>query len=173
MFGHLKAEEFVNLMEGGTPPAKHRAHLEGCAGCRATFESMQSVQAEVESMDDGILEPDWVEFRETVRDRLLSRSIKRDSTVRRWTGWAVRPVMAWALSLFFVVGVTTVTMLWNARHRTAPAAGEPVGSESPAEVIEVGPDRGLFDDVVSLDDDQQEQLSQMLVSVPKASAYRQ
>jgi hypothetical protein len=173
MFGHLKAEEFVNLMEGGTPPAKYRAHLETCADCRATFESMQSVHAEVESLDSGILEPDWVEFRETVRDRLLSRSIKRESIVRRWTGWSVRPAMVWALSLFLAVGVTTVTLLWNARHRPAPAAVEPVGSESPAEAIDVGPDRGLFDDVVSLDDEEQEQLSQMLVSAPKPSAYRQ
>ena len=34
-------------------------------------------------------------------------------------------------------------------------------------------DRGLFDDVVSLDDEEQEQLSQMLVAAPKASVYRQ
>jgi predicted anti-sigma-YlaC factor YlaD len=173
MFGHLKAEEFVNLMEGGTPSAKHMTHLEACAGCRATFQSLQSVHAEVESLDAGIPEPDWVEFRGIVRDQLLSRSIKRDSTVRRWTGWAVRPAMAWALSLFLAIGVTTVTVVWNSRHRPAPAALEPVGSEAPFEVVDAGPDRGLFDDVVTLDDEEQEQLSQMLVSAPKTSVYRQ
>jgi hypothetical protein len=173
MFGHLKAEDFVNLMEGGTPLAKHRAHLEACAECHSTFQSLQSVRAEIESMDSGIPEPDWLEFRETVRDQLLSRSIKRESALRRWTGWAVRPAMVWALSLFLAAGITTVTMLWNARHRVSPAVVEPAGPDSASETVEVGLDRGLFDDVVSLNDDQQEQLSEMLVSTPKAAAYRQ
>jgi hypothetical protein len=175
MFGHLKAEEFVNLMEGSDVSAKHKAHLAGCIQCRTTWQSMQSVHAEVASTDSDILEPDWGRFRSSVRDRLLSRSIQRQSTVRRWTGWAIRPATAWALSMFLVVGLTTVTVLWKTENRTAAPA---VTVESPtpepaAETeVEVAPDRALFDDLVQLGDEEQEQLRQMLESEQKGSTFR-
>ena len=180
MFGHLKAEDFVNLMEGIEPAAKHKTHLDACAQCRGTWQSVKSVQAEVSSMDAEIPEPDWLEFRSSVRDQLLSRSIQRQSAVRRavrrWTGWAIHPAAAWALSVVLAVGVTTVTLLWNAGHRTpVPAA---VTIESPAfqpavEVIEAEPERGLFDDVLQLGDEQQEQLQQLLESAQRGTPYRQ
>jgi hypothetical protein len=171
MFGHLKAEEFVNLMEGGIPPVKQKKHLETCPSCQATFESLQSIQAGIESLDSGIPEPDWAEFRGTVRDALLSRSIQRDSSVRRWTGWAVRPGLVWAMTLFLAIGVTTVSVLWDFHHHPGTGADSSV-TEPAAETVEV-PDRRLFDDVVSLDDEQQEQLQQMLVSAQKAATIRQ
>src|SRR6266704_7172864 len=123
MFGHLKATDFIRLTEGiDHLPAKRRSHLEACARCRATWESLESLHTEVSSIDDEVPEPDWEEFRSSVRDRLLSRSIQRETAVRRWTGWTIRPAAAWALSVFMAVGVTTVAFLWNTEHRTpAPA----------------------------------------------------
>src|SRR3989441_1224680 len=140
MFGHLKGRDFVNLMEGIELPAKRRSHLDECARCRATWQSLESIHAEVStevtSMDDEIPEPDWVQFRSSVRDRLLSRSIQRETAVRRWTGWAIRPAMAWALSLFLVVGVTTVTVIWNdSRTATSSNSLEMSTSEPAAETL--------------------------------------
>jgi hypothetical protein len=180
MFGHLKAKDFVNLMEGIELPAKHRSHLDACARCRAAWRSLESIHAdvtEVSSMDDEIPEPDWNQFRSAVRDRLLSRSIQRETVVRRWTGWAIRPAMAWALSLLLVVGVTTVAVVWNSGHgRTATPSNsfsfETPASEPAPETIEAGPERALFDDLVQLGDDEQEQVRQMLESSVRGSRYR-
>src|SRR5262247_4191069 len=112
MLRHLKAADFVNLIEGAELPAKHQAHIDTCARCRATWESMRSVHAEITSVEMDIPEPDWAHFRSSVRDALLSRSIQRQTAVRRLTGWAIRPGFAWALSLLMAVGITTMTVLW-------------------------------------------------------------
>ena len=173
MFGHLKARDFVNLMEGAGLPEKYRSHLDVCSRCQATWKSLESVHAEISSMDDEIPEPDWVQFRSSVRDRVLSRSIQRETAVRRWTGWAIRPAMAWALSLFLVIGVTTVAVIWNNNSRvTDPHSFETSISEPAAETVEAGPEKNLFDDLVQLGDDQQEQFRQMLESSQKGSRYR-
>jgi hypothetical protein len=176
MLGHLKAEDFVNLIEGAELPAPHKAHIDSCARCRGTWESMRTVHAEITSMETDIPEPDWTQFRSSVRDELLSRSIQRESTVRRWTGWAIRPAVAWALSMLMAIGITTVTVLWKIDgHAPAPT---PVGVEPAipiepaAEVIESGPEKSLFDDVVSLGEEEQEQLRQMLESGQKGAVYR-
>jgi len=173
MLRHLKAAHFVNLIEGVELPAKHQTHIDGCSRCRATWESMRSVHAEITSMETDISEPDWTEFRSSVRDQLLSRSIQRESAVRRWTGWTIRPPVAWALSMLMAVGVTTV--LWKIEGRSP--APTPAGVESTipvepaAEVIEYGPEKSLFDDVLSLGDEEQEQLRQMLESAQKGASY--
>ena len=73
------------------------------------------------------------------------------------------------------MGITTVTLLWNVEHRTsAPAAA--VAVEAPAldpgaEVIEVGPERGLFEEVLQLGDEQQEELRQLLESAQGGAPY--
>jgi hypothetical protein len=177
MFGHLKARDFVNLMEGVDLPAKYRSHLDACARCRTTWKSLESVHAdfssEVRSLDDEIPEPDWLQFRSSVRDRVLSRSIQRETAVRRWTGWAIRPAMAWALSLFLVVGVTTVTVMWNSGRTETPSNSVEMSTSEPvAETVETGPERGLFDDLIQLGDDEQEQFQLMLESSQKGSRYR-
>jgi hypothetical protein len=170
MFSHLKAEDFVNLMEGAALSARHRSHIDSCPRCRTTWESMRSVHAEFTSLEADIPEPDWGQFRSSVRDELLSRSIQRQTAVRRWTGWSIRPVMAWALSLFMAVGITTVTVLWRAQHHE-PVLGsvtiETVPTEAAPDMIEAGPERSLFDDLVSLGDEEQEQFRQMLESSQK------
>lgn len=174
MFGHLKAEDFVNLMEGGAMLPSHRSHLDECERCRATFASVQAMHSGISTMDDELPEPDWSEFRAGVRDELLSRSIQRESAVRRWTGWAVRPATAWAMSIVFALGLTTVTVLWKIESKApisetridVPAAGT-------TDLIEAGPEKSLFDDVVSLGDEQQEQLLQMLESEQSGPVYKQ
>jgi hypothetical protein len=174
MFRHLKAEDFVNLMEGAALSAGPRTHIQQCPQCRATCESMMNMQAEISSLETDIPEPEWEPFRSSVRNELLSRSIQRQSAVRRWTGWTIRPAIAWALSLLAVAGITTVTVLWNVDR---PAEPGPVVAESraepPAELLEAGPEKALFDDVVLLGEDQQEQLRQMLESAQKGTTQRQ
>jgi anti-sigma factor RsiW len=170
MFGHLKAKDFVNLIEGiSRPAAKHSSHLESCARCRARWKSLESLHAQVSSMDDEIPEPEWDQFRSSVRDRLLSRSIQRESAVRRWTGWAIRPAMAWALSFLFVAGLTVLTVVWNGRKVLSPSnsfetpAVEPVSETT----IEAGPERALFDELMQLGDDEQQQLRRILETSQK------
>src|SRR5437870_6738756 len=176
MFGHLKAKDFAKLTEGiDHLPAKRRSHLEACARCRAAWMSLESLHTEVSSIDDEVPEPDWEEFRSSVRDRLLSRSIQRETAVRRWTGWAIRPAMAWALSLLLVVGVTTVAVVWHSGQTVTPSGSfsfETPVSEPAPETIEAGPETSLFDDLVQLGDDEQEQVRQMLESSTKGSRYR-
>jgi len=165
MFGHLKATDFIRLTEGiDHLPAKRRSHLEACARCRAAWMSLESLHTEVSSIDDEVPEPDWEEFRSSVRDRLLSRSIQRETAVRRWTGWAIRPAAAWALSLLFVAGLAVLTVLWNS-GKVVPSSNS---FETPVETtIEAGPERALFDELVQLGDDEQQQLRQVLEASQK------
>src|SRR5437879_1413702 len=151
MFGHLKARDFVNLMEGIDLPSRLRSHVDTCARCRANWQSLESLHAEVNSMEDEIPEPDWAQFRSSVRDRLLSRSIHRETAVRRWTGWAIRPGMAWALSLLLVVGLTTVAVVWHSGQTATPSGSfEALAPEPAVETFEPGPETSLFDDLVRL-----------------------
>ena len=170
MFGHLKAKDFVKLTEGiDHLPAKRRSHLEACARCRAAWESLESLHTEVSSIDDEVPEPDWEEFRSSVRDRLLSRSIQRETAVRRWTGWAIRPAAAWALSLLFVAGLAVLTVLWNS-GKVVPSSNSfetPVLEPAAETTIEAGPERALFDELVQLGDDEQQQLRQVLEASQK------
>jgi hypothetical protein len=165
MFRHLKGKHFVNLTEGIELPAKYRSHLEACTQCQAAWKSVQSLHAELGSLDSTIPEPDWTQFRSCVRDRLLSRTIQRESAVRRWTGWAIRPAMAWALSLLLIVGLTAVIVLWNGSSSPTPSssAGTPT-SEPAVEAIEPAAERALFDDLMQLGEDQQEELQHILTS---------
>jgi len=165
MLGHLKAEDFVNLMEGAELSEKHRLHIDACVRCRATWESMRSLHSEMALTETDIPEPEWEQFRSSVRDELLSRSIQRESAVRRWTGWAIRPAAAWALSVVMAIGITTVTVLWKA-ERNVPSAPVVSGavSGSVSDPIQVGPDKSLFEEIGSLGEEQQEQFRKLLES---------
>ena len=174
MFGHLRAEDFVNSIETGKLSATHETHIDACAQCRATWDSMRSIHAEFTSMDTEIPEPDWQQFRSSVRDQLLSRAIKRESSIRRWTGWAVRPAAAWALSVVLAVGITTVTLLWKADHPAeVPVTDIESSITEPVEVMDSAPDRTLFGDLVQLGEEQQVQLQQMLESAQKEASKAQ
>jgi hypothetical protein len=179
MFGHLTAEEFLSLIEGTGLAASRRLHLDGCARCTATWTSILSVHGEFNALDADIPEPDWVEFRSSVRDRLLSRSVQRSSAVRRWTGWPIRPAAAWALSLVLAVGITTVAFLWNMERLPDSVPGPPRLPPSPVDFTEVEAmsagwsKASLFDDLIQLNDAQAEQLRTMLESGPKGKQYQQ
>jgi hypothetical protein len=122
-------------------------------------------------MEADIPEPDWAHFRSSVRDELLSRSIQRQTAVRRWTGWTIRPAAVWALSVFMAVGITTLTVLWKVDRspETPPIVNVHAPLSEPASDIfqDAGPERSLFADVMSLGEEQQEQLRQMLESAQK------
>ena len=170
MFGHLKSKDFVNLLEGVELSARHKDHIDACAECRATWESMRSVQAGISSLETDIPEPDWMQFRSSVRDELLSRSVQRQTAVRRWTGWSIRPAVAWALSLLMAVGITTAALFWNTGQSKVDVRNvDPKPAVTTIEPLAdtIGPEKSLFDDLVSLGDEQQEQLRRMLESAQK------
>jgi hypothetical protein len=124
----------------------------------------------VTSMDAGMSEPDWEQFRSSVRDQLLSRSVQRDSTMRRWTGWAIRPAMAWVLSLVLAVGIPTGALLWHLQNDRAAAPFTVISQPLPAaESIDAGNEKTVFDDLIQLSDSEQEQLQQMIESAQRDS----
>ena len=121
---------------------------------RKSEEFLNRIRAEMAAMDEDIPEPDWTEFRASVRDKLLSRSMQRTSEVRHWK-------LAWALSLMAFVGVST-GVIWNLKPGNK--GSEPVLQNSVPQVMEVSewPQTGLFDDLVQLGDNEEAQLRQML-----------
>jgi hypothetical protein len=121
---------------------------------RKSEEFLNRIRAEMAAMDEDIPEPDWTEFRASVRDRLLSRSMQRTSEVRRWK-------LAWALSLMAFVGVST-GVIWNLKPGNQ--GSDPSLRNSVPQVLEVSewPQTGLFDDLVQLGDNEEAQLRQML-----------
>ena len=129
---------------------------------------MLAVHTDVSSLDADIPEPDWAQFRSSVRDQLLSRSVQRASAVRRWTGWPIRPAMAWGLSLLVAVGITTGAFLWISERMQEPAVSVTLPPE-PAPVLTeveaqepVWSQTALFDDLSQLGDTEGEQLRLML-----------
>ena len=149
MFGHLRAEDFTNLLEGAPLPDRQRAHLQGCSRCMETFSSIQETRSRMEDLrsetTEYIPEPDWSEFRSDVRNALLSRSVKRQTAGRGWLGglgW--QPAMAWGISMLLVFGVTT--LLWRQQPVSTDPASEEENIGSLAEISQ----RDAFDDLLHL-----------------------
>ena len=116
MFGHLKAEDFTNLIEGSELPSSRRTHLKSCARCTDAFESAQSLHAELTKSavdDQDIPEPDWFQFRADVRTAMLSRAAQRQPSAVRWSNWVMRPAMTMGLAVAFTAGLTAGLMIWN------------------------------------------------------------
>jgi hypothetical protein len=180
MFGHLKAEDFTNLLDGSTLTERLQTHLKACAQCRKTFESVQEVRNQIEEMREEsaeyIPEPDWTEFRSDVRTALLSRSVKRESASRGWLGgmgW--QPAMAWGLSMLLVVGMAGV--LWNHQH-PEPQATEVVGVENQFEDADLNSlaamsETDVFDELVQLDADEALSLQMILDDMAQESVSQQ
>ena len=171
MFGHLKSEDFVNLIESSEVPAQWRRHLDSCHRCRTTWESLSAVHAEITSVVEDIPEPDWAAFRSSVRDQLFARSVQRQASRRRWTGWVMRPSAVWALSVMLAVGVPTGALFWHWQkdHNTESIDLEMPRTTSPIELIEAG-DKTVFDDLIQLTESEQEQLHHLLRSAQKGSS---
>jgi len=116
MFGHLKAEDFTNLIDGGDLSSRHRTHLKSCVRCTDAFESAQSLHAELTKSvldDQDIPEPDWFQFRADVRTTMLSRAAQRQPNTIRWTGWIMRPAVTLGLAIAFTAGLSAGLLIWN------------------------------------------------------------
>jgi len=119
IWGHLKAADFINLIEGKELPLKRRAHLESCGRCTEAFGSAQNMHSQLAMSainDDEIPEPDWFQFRADVRNSMLSRAAQRQSRVfshSGWTGWLTRPAMSWGLAVAFAAGLSAGLLIWN------------------------------------------------------------
>ena len=169
---HLKAEDFVNLMEGERLSAGNESHLRTCAKCTETLKSVQDLREQVAytpfADDDNVVEPNWEEFRSGVRSTLLSRSVQRERSRQDWFGdIAWKPALAWGMSLVFVVGITSGLVL-NSR---TPEAGGPtipeqfvsedatIDAETAASMTRVD----IFDQLLQLSDDEAASLERLLL----------
>jgi hypothetical protein len=181
MFGHLKAEDFTNLLDGAKLTERLSTHLQSCAQCRKTFESVQGVRNQIEEMRtdsaEFIPEPDWAEFRSDVRTALLSRSVRRENASRNWLGgigW--QPAMVWGISMLLVIGMAGV--LWNHQHKAleAPAAVtvENVADEdADLNSLAVMSQTDVFDDLVQLDADEALSLQMILDDMAQEGVSQQ
>jgi len=172
MFGHLKAEDFTNLLEGATLKDRRQAHLNSCAQCRQKFESLQEVRLQVDEMrmdsDEYIPEPDWSEFRSDVRNALLSRSVRRENSGRSWLGGSTwKPALAWGVSMLLVFAISA-GVVWNQRQ-TIPDSTEVAGTEnlSSSEEADLSSlaamsQSDIFDDLVHLNADEAQSLLMIL-----------
>jgi hypothetical protein len=173
MMGHLKAEDFTNLLEGALLPESRQAHLRSCSQCLERLASVQEVRSRIEEIqmdDEYIPEPDWSDFRSDVRNALLSRSVKRDNAAHSWFGglnW--KPALAWGVSMLLVFGVS-LGVMWNQRHTNLestnvapieePATATEDDLNSLASMSQANND--VFDDLVQLDADDAQSLQMIL-----------
>jgi hypothetical protein len=179
MFGHLKAEDFTNLVEGGELPSKLRAHLQACTRCTEAFVSAQNLHVEVTKSvadDLDIPEPDWFQFRNDVRTAMLSRAAQRQSKAAGWSGWFLRPAMTGGLAVAFTAGLTAGLFLWDEPSASTPVTEQLVSfNVSDAEISEEAStdstiDLGMttwsqtsvFDEYSQLSDAQAAKLQQLL-----------
>jgi len=180
MFGHLKAEDFTNLVEGGEMPSKLRAHLQACTRCTEAFVSAQSLHAEMTKsvVDDlDIPEPDWFQFRNDVRTAMLSRAAQRQSKAAGWSAWLLRPAMTGGLAIAFTAGLTAGLFLWDEPSASTPVPEQLASLEisdteivddasMDSAVIDLGittwSQTSVFDEFSQLSDAQAEKLQQLL-----------
>ena len=170
IFGHLKAEDFTNLLEGATLTKGRQDHLQSCARCLEKFTAVREVRNGIEGMrmeaDEYIPEPEWSEFRSDVRDALLSRSVKRENAGRSWLGeLAWKPALAWGVSMLLVLGLA-FDFFWNHR-RTESESGQAASVENSSEETDLNllaamSEADIFDDLVQLDADDARNLQVIL-----------
>ena len=182
MFGHLKPEEFVNAMEGNGPvsailPKARLEHLKSCSLCAAQLRSIEAVRGDLAMDDSEIPEPDWNTFRDSVRSELLSRSIQRETAVRRWTGWSIRPTMAWALSLALLLVVTVGGFFWHVRQddvkNSAVVMQEMPVDSAEVETLPAWTGSGVFQQLSTLEEPQMERLQLLMESAQNGVYNRQ
>ena len=185
MFGHLKAEDFTNLIEGGELPSNRRIHLKSCAHCTDAFVSAQTLHAEMTKSvidDQDIPEPDWFQFRADVRTAMLSRAAQRQPGASSWAGLLLRPAMTWGLAVAFTAGLTAGLMIWNQQGANIQSTVAPVTEQlasldtsstdiaddfsTDSATIDLGmttwSQTSVFDELSQLSDAQSEKLQQIL-----------
>jgi len=175
MFGHLKPEEFMNAMEAEGLDKARLAHLNSCAVCTAQFRSLEAVRNDLVTEDRNIPEPDWNNFRDSVRLELLSRSVQRETTVRRWTGWAIRPAMAWALSFALLIGVSVGGFLWHVRqdaHKSVARMSQESTETPDAESLAAWTGTDVFQELSNLEEPQVERLRLLVESAQHSGALK-
>jgi hypothetical protein len=175
MFRHLKVDEFLNAVEAGSLLPERRAHLDGCAACTAQFRSIEAAHAALSGEDsDDIPQPDWNEFRGSVRTALLSRSIQRESALRRWTGWPIRPAAAWAISFLLLICLSAGGFYWHLSKDPAAVtlhqdvAAEPAVGAVGDDDTEVWTNTSFFEELPTLEEAQAERLRLLLESGQKS-----
>ena len=129
MFGHLKAEDFTNLIEGGELSSRCRTHLNSCTRCTDAIESAQSLHAELTRSvidDQDIPEPDWFQFRADVRNGMLSRAAQRQPKAIRWSTLVLRPAVTWGLAVAFTAGLSAGLLIWNHQGTNTQSTVSPV-----------------------------------------------
>src|SRR3954471_24495133 len=129
MFGHLKAEDFTNLVEGGELTSRRRTHLNSCVRCPDSLESAQRVHSELTNAlldDQDIPEPDWFQFRTDVRTAMLSRAAQRQPRTISWTSWFLRPAMTWGLAVAFTAELSAGLLIWNHQGTNIQSTISPV-----------------------------------------------
>jgi hypothetical protein len=162
LLGHLKAEDFTNVMEGTALADRQRRHLESCARCNETLRAIEVVRNQVTEMqmeaDEQIPEPDWSEFRGDVRNALLSRSVQRETTKQSWFGMGWKPVAAWGFSLLLVIGISTSVLYWKhdgTQKVTVPETSEiviPASTSSELSDMTNMSKPDVFNDLVNLNE---------------------
>jgi hypothetical protein len=154
MFGHLKAENLMNLIEGSELPPRSLAHLKACRECSDALASAKSFHAEMAASvthDEEIPEPDWFQFRADIRNSMLSRAAQRQSKSTFWSGWMLRPAMSWGLAVAFAAGLSAGLLIWH-RPAAIPETTQVANVVSPDQTASVdGSDSSNIPDDVSID----------------------
>ncbi len=107
-------------------------HLEGCAECRASAQSLHGLLAELSTRLDELPQPDWGIYQAQLRRKLAERSQPRP----RW--W--RPGVVWGG--LAVTAATAVLALWltlpGSRPSLMPAADDQLALEQQMDIADVG-----------------------------------
>jgi hypothetical protein len=185
MFGHLNADDFTNLIEGGELSSKRRIHLKSCTRCTDALESAQSLHAELTKSvidDQDIPEPDWFQFRADVRTAMLSRAAQRQPKAIRWSTLILRPAVTWGLAVAFTAGLSAGLLIWNRQGTSIQPTVSPVHEQiasldindtdttddasTDSAVVDLGmttwSQTSVFDELSRLNDMQAEKLQQIL-----------
>jgi len=178
MLGHLRPDEFMVAIDGGSLPVERKAHVDSCTGCMAQLHSIETAyHTLLQSADDqDIPEPDWTEFRGSVRTELLSRSIQRESAVRRWTGWPVRPAMAWAFSFLLLMCVSAGVFYWHLSHEMPPTLVQttaPVDSIDDDADVTAWTNTSVFEELSTMEEPQAERLRLLIESAQTGTLTQQ
>jgi hypothetical protein len=150
MSKHLEANEFVNLMEGLPLPQDRSGHLDDCPECRSTLSGINELHEDVSTLNEDLPDVDWTALRSSVRDRLLSRAVQRSSVFQRWTGWTLRPAMAWSLAFVVLIAVVGAGTLrhYQTQHPAPSLSQSAIGtvpSEANDDSVSVIDTANVFD----------------------------